>query len=58
MDKKEKPYVISKYYDKVTRKEFYYCHMSGYSYVPVFGSIGDKRHAKKYCDMMNRSIGN
>ena len=50
-------YVISKDYDKVTHEEFYYCHMTGYQYVPVFGSIGTKQHAKKYCDMMNRSVG-
>ena len=50
-------YVISKDYDKVTHEEFYYCHMTGYPYVSVFGSIGTKQHAKKYCDMMNRSIG-
>ena len=50
-------YVISKDYDKVTHEEFYYCHMAGYPYVPVFGSIGTKQHAKKYRDMMNRSVG-
>ena len=51
MDKK--PYVISQ--DK--KGGFWYCHQKGYSYIPVFGSIGDKRKAQKICDLMNKSIG-
>ena len=50
-------YVISKGYDKITHKEFWYCHLEGYGYVPVFGSIGTKSHAKKYADMMNKNKG-
>ena len=46
-------YVIS--YD--TKGGFWYCHMVGYPYIPVFGSIGDKRKAQGVCNMMNRSIG-
>ena len=52
---KEKPYVVSKGNDG--RNEYYYCHMRGYPNIPVFGSIGDSRHAIKVCKMMNRSKG-
>ena len=31
----------------------YYCHMAGHPDIPVFGSIGDRKKAKKVCDMMN-----
>ena len=48
-----KPYVISE--DK--KGGFWYCHMRGYPYIPVFGSIGDKKKAQRVCDMMNRSVG-
>ena len=50
-------YVISKGYDKITHEEFWYCHLEGYGYVPVFGSIGTKSHAKKYAAMMNKNKG-
>lgn len=53
MPKKEKPYVVSK--DRESGA--YYCHMRNYSYIPVFGSIGDKKKANKICKMMNRSAG-
>lgn len=49
---KDKPYVISK-----DKQGFWYCHMRGYSYIPVFGSIGDKKKAQRVCDMYNRSVG-
>ena len=38
-------------------KMVWYCHLEGFSNVPVFGSIGSKRHAVKYMHMMNVSIG-
>ena len=53
MSKRQLPYVIS--YD--AKGDFWYCHMRGYAYVPVFGSIGEKNKAQKVCDMMNRSVG-
>ena len=53
MSKRQLPYVIS--YD--AKSDFWYCHMRGYAYVPVFGSIGDKRKAQRVCDMMNKSVG-
>lgn len=54
MDEKGlKPYVISQ--DKESGA--WYCHMRGYPYIPVFGSIGDKAKAQKVCNMMNRSVG-
>ena len=49
-------YVVSKVYDKIARKEFWYCHQEGFAYIPVFGSIGTKSHANKFCKMMNTSI--
>lgn len=54
---REKPYTISKGYDKTTHEEFWYCHMVGFAYIPVMGSIGTKKHAKAFCDMYNKSIG-
>ena len=42
-------YVISQ--DK--KSGDWYCHMRGFPYIPVFGSIGDKKKAKEYCKMMN-----
>lgn len=53
MSKRLKPYVIS--YDGQSR--VWYCHLTGYPYIPVFGSIGDKHKAQQVCDMMNRSVG-
>lgn len=51
--KKEKPYVVS----KDEKSGAWYCHQRGYSYIPVFGSIGDKRKAKKVCKIYNQSVG-
>lgn len=31
----------------------WYCHMRGYSYVPVFGSIGSRQKAESVCKVMN-----
>lgn len=31
----------------------WYCHKKGYDYIPVFGSIGDKRKAQRVCDLYN-----
>lgn len=47
-----KPYVISR-----TKEGAWYCHMRGYAYIPVFGSIGDKEKARKICRIMNQSTG-
>ena len=33
--------------------EVWYCHLKGYSYVPVFGSIGTKQKAVEVCKQMN-----
>lgn len=49
-----KPYVVSELKEQ---KGAYYCHKRGYPYIPVFGSIGDKRKAEKVCKMMNESVG-
>ena len=51
--KREKPYVIS----KDEKSGAWYCHMRGYSYIPVMGSIGTKATAQKMCHIMNRSVG-
>ena len=51
--KKQMPYIIS----QEPKSGQWYCHMRGYDYIPVFGSIGDKKKAKKICDMYNRSMG-
>ena len=45
-------YIVSKARDK-NGKEFYLCHKRGFDYIPVFGSIGDKRKAKDICKLMN-----
>jgi hypothetical protein len=45
-------YTISK-----DKSGVWYCHKKGYDYIPVFGSIGDKKKAQSVCKMMNRSIG-
>lgn len=52
---KEKPYVVSEKTEGGNR--FFYCHQRGYPYIPVFGSIGDKKRANKVCHMMNQSVG-
>ena len=31
----------------------WYCHMRGYEYIPVFGSIGTKEEAESVCRKMN-----
>ena len=49
---KSKPYVIAK-----DKSGAYYCHRKGYPYIPVFGSIGDKKKAQEICRLMNRSVG-
>lgn len=46
-------YVISQ--DK--QSGAWYAHMEGYAYIPVFGSIGTKDHAKRIAAMYNKSIG-
>ena len=50
--KYEKPYVVSR-----DKSGAWYCHMRGYPYVPVFGSIGDKKKADNICKTMNESVG-
>lgn len=47
--KKSKLYVIS----QDTKSGAWYCHMRGYSHIPVFGSIGSKSKAMRVCKMMN-----
>lgn len=49
--------VPAKFRTAETPKETWYVHLEGYGYVPVFGSIGDREHAKAYAKRMNRSIG-
>lgn len=48
----QKPYIVTQ--DKSGN---WYCCKRGFAYIPVFGSIGDKRKAQKVCDMMNKSVG-
>ena len=48
-----KPYIVS----KCPENDAYYCHHRDYAYIPVFGSIGNKRKAQRVCDMMNESVG-
>ena len=50
-----KSFVISRMQN--AKGTFWYCHKRGYAYIPVFGSIGDKRKAQRVCDTMNRSVG-
>lgn len=52
-DKRRKPYVIS----QDQKSGLWYCHMRGYPYIPVFGSIGDKSKATKVKNMYNKSVG-
>lgn len=47
-----KQYVVSKTIDS-EGKDCWYCHLKEFSYVPVFGSIGDKAKANRVCKMMN-----
>lgn len=51
-----KKYVVSKSTDK-QGKEFYYCHLENYPYIPVFGSIGNKKKANDICKLMNGKKG-
>jgi hypothetical protein len=51
MSDRKKPYVVSQ------KEGIYYCHMRGYSNIPVFGSVGDKKKAQSICKIMNRSVG-
>jgi len=34
----------------------YYCHHKDYPYIPVFGSIGDKKKAMEVCRLYNRDL--
>lgn len=34
----------------------YYCHMRDYPDIPVFGSFGTRKHAKKVCDTYNGKV--
>ena len=34
-------------------KRLWYCHMEGFPNIPVFGSIGTKKHAKSVCKKYN-----
>lgn len=45
-------HVVSKAFDK-NGKPFWYCHMKGFPYCPVFGSIGSYQKAKAVCDQYN-----
>ena len=47
-------YVVNKGCDKLG-KQFWYCHLDGFSYIPVFGSIGSKEKAKKIAKIMNET---
>lgn len=47
-------YVTSKAYDKYGQ-EFYYVHLENFPYIPVFGSIGDKRKADKIRKLYNQN---
>lgn len=49
-----KPYVIS---ECPKDPGVWYCHMAGYPYIPVAGSIGDKATAKRVCRERNVSCG-
>ena len=52
------PYVVEKVPSKYMRgcnseEEYWYCHMKGYDYIPVFGSIGSKKQAEDICKAYN-----
>ncbi len=36
-----------------TQGPVWYCHLAGFSYVPVFGSIGERERAVEMCRCMN-----
>jgi len=49
-EKGKRPYTVS--YD--AQGKFWYCHMRGYSYIPVCGSISDQKSvAMEYAKMRN-----
>lgn len=59
---KDKPKYIAepvpgKYRTVETPPDTWYVHLEGFDYVPVFGSVGTKDHAKECARMMNRSMG-
>lgn len=47
--KREKPYVVS----QDIKSGAWYCHRRGFSYCPVFGSIGTKKKAQSVCNLYN-----
>lgn len=51
--KRQKPYVVS----QDQKSGAWYCHMRNYPYIPVMGSIGDKRKATEVCKIYNKSCG-
>lgn len=53
---KLRKYVVSKTHDDLGNP-VWYCHMEGYHYIPVLGSIGDAKTAKRVCRERNKSIG-
>lgn len=60
---KDKPKYIAepvpyKYRTAETPKETWYVHLEGFYFIPVFGSVGTKKHAKEIARIMNRSVGN
>lgn len=46
-------YVVSRIPE--CREETWYCHMEGFPYIPVFGSIGTKQHAERVRKMYNET---
>lgn len=60
---KDKPKYIAepvpgKYRTAGAPEDMWYVHLEGFHYIPVFGSIGTKKHAKEVARIMNRSVGN
>ena len=63
--RKEKPYVISKVNGARNEKgelvvadsTLWYCHRRDTPGIPVFGSIGSRGTALKYCRIWNKSMG-
>lgn len=52
------PYIVSRVDSKHLEPghkndKVYYCHMKNFPNIPVFGSFGSYKHAKKYADMYN-----
>lgn len=49
-------YIVERVPAKMLRnanEEVWYCHMKGYDYIPVLGSIGTKKDAMKMCRLYN-----